>query len=343
MDAYLFAVLLALPMVLFVLPKNWVSPFQLFLQIATAALTSSWAITVLVAGHNLLIALPLDWVAGDLNLLIDPLAAFFILLINLTTFTSSLYGLGYLKAYQKTKNRLFLAWHSFNMLWLQLALLLVVSSQEGAMFLVSWELMSLSSFALVLFEGEKSETLQTALRYLIQMHIGMLLLLFGFIYTQQNTGAAFGWEAVGVYFSESGDTLALFSVFLVGFGLKAGLVPFHSWLPQAHPAAPAHISGVMSGIMIKMGVFGVLKIVISVNNSPEAFGVGVLLTVFGIITGLYGIMNAIVRKDIKEILAYSSIENVGIIFLGIGLSVLGKSWGCWSCKPCVWRAVCCIF
>jgi hydrogenase-4 component B len=329
MDTDLFVLLLALPMALYIMPKNWISPFQLLLQVAIAAISSSWAISSLSAGENIIVKLPISWVVGDIDLSINPLSGFFILLINLTTFTSSVYAQGYLKSYQAAKNRLFLAWHSFNMLWLQLALLLVVSSQEGVLFLVSWELMSLSSFALVLFEAEKAETLKTALRYLVQMHIGMLFLLFGFIYTQQVTGANFGWLAVFSYFGEHQATLGIFSIFLLGFGLKAGLVPFHSWLPQAHPAAPAHISGLMSGIMIKMGVFGLLKIMLglSINNPAESFGAGVLLLIFGIITGLYGIMNAIVRKDIKEILAYSSIENIGIIFLGMGLSLLASSWG----------------
>jgi formate hydrogenlyase subunit 3/multisubunit Na+/H+ antiporter MnhD subunit len=191
--------------------------------------------------------------------------------------------------------------------------------RDGTAFLISWELMAVSSFMLILFEAEKRSTLKTAVNYLIQMHVGLVLLIIAFLLVEADTGQ-FGFDGLQAYFAHHPNA-PLFFLFFAGFAIKAGFVPFHTWLPEAHPAAPSHVSGVMSGVMIKMGIYGIIRVLTSVQS--DHYLIGIIIMIIAVVTGLYGIMMSIVQTDLKKLLAYSTIENIGIIGIGIGLGTLG--------------------
>jgi formate hydrogenlyase subunit 3/multisubunit Na+/H+ antiporter MnhD subunit len=324
MDLIILSTLIGLSVGLLLVPKTLQANFHLVLQLGLVGLSGFWAVSVLGTGVNLHLQTPFHFLEKNvpLGLLIDRISAFFILIIDFVFLMGCMYARGYLRPYQATKTRPELGWHYFNLFWLQLALILVVSTRGGMEFLISWELMSLSSFFLALFESEKKETLTIATRYLIQMHVGMLCILIGFLICYAHPGGVFGFADLHTHF-QTQPPFWIFVLFFFGFGIKSGFLPFHGWLPQAHPAAPAHVSGMMSGIMIKMGVYGILRVVLELPKDSLSIGVFVLLV--SIATGLYGIMNAIVQKDTKKILAFSSIENIGIIGIGIGTSIVGKS------------------
>jgi formate hydrogenlyase subunit 3/multisubunit Na+/H+ antiporter MnhD subunit len=256
---------------------------------------------------------------GSITFTLDSLSAFFILVTNFTVLTGLLYSNGYLNSYRETKTPARFALHYFSYVWLHISMLCVLMLREGTAFLIAWELMAVSSFMLILFEAEKRSTLKTAVNYLIQMHVGLVLLIIAFLLAESATGK-FGFDALPVYFSAH-PNVPLFFLFFAGFAIKAGFIPFHTWLPEAHPAAPSHVSGVMSGVMIKMGIFGIVRVVTYVQS--DLYMIGILIMVIAVFTGLYGIVMSIVQTDLKKLLAYSTIENVGIIGTGIGLGTIG--------------------
>jgi formate hydrogenlyase subunit 3/multisubunit Na+/H+ antiporter MnhD subunit len=257
------------------------------------------------------------------TLTIDRLSAFFILVINITVLTGILFARGYLKTYLTTKRQLIFSIHYFAYLWLYFSMLLVVMLRDGYAFLIAWELMSLSSFLLVIFDVEDRYTLKTGINYLIQMHVGFGLLLIAFLITGKATGSM-SFDALTQYFSGH-PNMMLFLLFFIGFGIKAGFIPLHTWLPEAHPAAPSHISGVMSGVMIKMGIYGILRVLLSVQT--DLLWIGTIILAVSLLSGLLGVMTAIIQHDLKRLLAYHSIENIGIIGIGIGLGIIGKATG----------------
>ncbi|MFA6677498.1 MAG: proton-conducting transporter membrane subunit, partial [Bacteroidales bacterium] len=234
--------------------------------------------------------------------------------------TGIIYAKGYLQPYFKKKNKTEIAWHFFNFLWLHISMILVVSLRDAIPFLMIWEIMSLSSFFLVIFESEKKETIKIGIKYLIQMHIGIVFIMIGFILAYVKTGAAFSFDGLSIYFA-SHNPFGLFLLFFIGFGIKAGFIPLHSWLPHAHPAAPSHVSGVMSGVMIKMGIYGILRVLMYIHN--DLFNIGLFILIISLTSGIVGVSLAIVQHDVKKLLAYHSIENIGIIGIGIGLGVIG--------------------
>jgi len=183
--------------------------------------------------------------------------------------------------------------------------------------------MALTSFILVIFEHGKMETLKAGINYLIQSHISVLFLTIGFIWAYVHTGS-FVFSAIGNYgaLENTATSILLFFTFFVGFAIKAGFVPFHTWLPHAHPAAPSHVSGVMSGVIIKAGIYGILRMLLLIHGNPVI--VGIVILVISVVTGIYGVMLATVQHNIKKLLAYHSIENIGIIGIGIGIGTLGK-------------------
>ena len=256
---------------------------------------------------------------GTITFTLDSLGAFFILIVNFTVLTGLLYSNGYLRSYRSTKTPAQFALHYFSYTWLHLSMLCVLMLRDGTAFLISWELMAVSSFMLILFEAEKRTTLKTAVNYLIQMHVGLVLLIIAFLLVEADTGQ-FGFDGLPIYFSRHPNT-PIFFLFFAGFAIKAGFIPFHSWLPEAHPAAPSHVSGVMSGVMIKMGIFGIVRVLTFVQS--DAYLIGIIIMIIATLTGLYGIMMAIVQTDLKKLLAYSTIENIGIIGMGIGLGTIG--------------------
>jgi formate hydrogenlyase subunit 3/multisubunit Na+/H+ antiporter MnhD subunit len=191
--------------------------------------------------------------------------------------------------------------------------------QHSIAFIVSWEIMSLSSFLLILFDYTNPKVLKAGINYLVQMHISVVLLTVAFIWVYLKTGS-FDFKDIGSFFG-SNSNIWLFLIFFAGFGMKAGFIGFHTWLPLAHPAAPSHISGVMSGVIVKMGIYGIFRIITFLKSDYLILGESIIT--LSLLTGLFGIMNAAVHRDFKKMLAYCTIENIGIIGIGTGLGLIG--------------------
>lgn len=320
MEASIFISILTVSFLVFLLPKQIKYYFSLILLISTVFLTSFWSIHVLFSNIPIReIETDIPFFQNNFHLTIDKLSSFFILVVNLTVLIGFLYGNGYLKPYHETKNPLRFSIHFFALLWLYFSMLLVVMLRDGLAFIIVWEIMALSSFLLVIFEAEKREILKAGISYLIQMHVGMIFILAALLIVNKESGEM-SFDALKIYFSNHSNLL-LFSLFFIGFGIKAGFIPLHTWLPDAHPAAPSHVSGVMSGVMIKMGIYGILRVLISVQT--DLLIIGMIILVVSLISGIMGVMMAIVQHDLKRLLAYHSIENIGIIGIGIGLGVIG--------------------
>lgn len=316
----LFSIIIVLTFGLFIMPKGFQYYWSLLLQILVIGVTGFWAVKSLFFQSSVLQIPFMPFMGKVLTLKIDNLSAFFILVINFTCLTGIIYAKGYLKPYFNKKGKLELAFHFFNFIWLQISMLLVVMLRDALAFLIIWEIMSLSSFFLVIFESEKKETIKIGLKYLIQMHIGVVFIMTAFIIAYTSTGTAFSFDGLSVYFANH-NPFGLFFLFFIGFGIKAGFIPLHSWLPHAHPAAPSHVSGVMSGVMIKMGIYGILRVLLYIHH--DLLYIGIFILAISLISGLIGVSLAIVQHDVKKLLAYHSIENIGIIGIGIGLGIIG--------------------
>jgi len=305
----------------FFIPKRYKYHFSLFIHLLIILISSYWAFQAFGAPHK--IELHFAKLMGrEVNLLIDRLSAFFIITINLTMLTGILYARGYLKPYFDKKNSAEFSMHYFSFMWLHISMFLVCVMHDALSFLVVWEIMSLTSFFLVIFDSNNSDTVKTGIKYFIQMHIGFVFLFSAFLIVFYKTGEEFNFESLAIYF-EQYPTFPIFLMFFVGFGIKAGFIPLHTWLPHAHPAAPAHVSGVMSGVMIKMGIYGILRVLTFIHS--DLFPIGVFIFVISLFSGVVGVILAIVQHDIKKLLAYHSIENIGIIGIGIGIGVIGLS------------------
>ncbi len=260
----------------------------------------------------------------------DPLSAFMVLVISIGSAAAVLYSRGYLSHHLTEKSPAHISLHYTALTVMCYAMLGVVVSSGGYSFLFFWELMTVASFLLILFDAERPEVLRAALTYLVMMHVGFVLLVVGFAQLYAATGSADFDSLLACFSSPDGAALPLFLLFLAGFGMKAGLFPMHVWLPEAHPAAPSHVSALMSGVMIKTGVYGILRtaVILSRAETPELLRTGgMILLGLGILTGLWGVILAAAQNDMKRLLAYSSIENVGVIFIGAGIALLGRSCG----------------
>ena len=265
-----------------------------------------------------------DWSIpfGSFSLGIDQLSAFFIVAIAVVCALAAIYGGGYLKAYVGRRN-LGANWCFFQILFA--SMLMVVAARNGVLFLVAWEVMSLASFFLVMFDHERHEVRQAGWTYLVATHLGTAFLLALFVLLGRQGGSMdFDQLAAG----GSGAAGVLFLLALVGFGTKAGIMPLHVWLPEAHPAAPSHVSAVMSGVMIKTGIYGLIR-TLTFLGAPQTWPAwwGWTLIAIGAISGIGGVIYALAQHDLKRLLAYHSVENIGIIVLGLGLWLVGTSTG----------------
>ncbi|MBI5373475.1 MAG: hydrogenase [Sphingobacteriales bacterium] len=301
-------------------PHPFRARLSFFIVCLEAAVTTVPAVKAL-GGQDTHLVLSVNQLAGNWSFHVDRLSAWFMLIINLTCINGALYGTGYMKQYEAQRANLSLHWVLF--LLFQGSMLWVCMAQNGLVFLIVWELMSISSFLLVLFDHQQKSTLQAGINYLVQMHMGVLFLAAAFIWVYFSEGSL-EFSAIEHFFS-SHSNFWLFFLFFTGFGIKAGFVPLHSWLPQAHPAAPSHISGVMSGVIVKLGIYGIFRMVFFLKQ--DYILIGEIVVILSVLTGIYGILNASVHRDIKKMLAYCTIENIGIIGIGIGLGLLGLGSG----------------
>lgn len=320
--AYIQTYIAILAVSLLVIPflkVKWKGIITLSLVIFNAILTGYFALPALL-GKKLEFVFQGSIVTGEIPIRIDALSGWFILLINFTMITGALYGLHYMKAYRKQASNLTL--HCLAYLLVQTALTAICVIQNSLVFLFAWEIMTVSTFMLVIFEYYKQDTLKAGINFLIQSHAGVLFLTLGFIWVYYQTGS-YDFMAISQFSVDFPPvtSLALFFFFFIGFAVKAGFVPFHTWLPYAHPAAPSHISGVMSGVIIKIGIFGILRMLQLIQT--DYIILGYIILVFSVVSGIYGVMLAILQYNLKKLLAYHSIENIGIIGIGIGLGTLG--------------------
>ncbi len=323
-SSLIFVIILSLSILIFFVPKNLKYSFTLLLLAGGVILTTGWSFNVLSAGSNISeLKLAIPFPGGGFNLTTDRLSIFFLMVINITVFVGFLYAGGYLQPYFGIKNALQFSLHFTSYLWLYFSMVLVVLVRDGLSFLIVWEIMALSSFILVIFDAEDRTIMKTGISYLIQMHAGMFFILIAFLIVNKASGEM-SFDALRQYFSNHSN-LPVFLLFFVGFGIKAGFIPLHTWLPEAHPAAPSHVSGVMSGVMIKMGIYGILRVLIHVQS--DLLLIGIIILVISLISGVLGVMMAIVQHDLKRLLAYHSIENIGIIGIGIGLGMIGLATG----------------
>ena len=272
----------------------------------------------------LLWSLPETLFGGDTGSM-DPLSALFVIIISVGGVAATLYSRGYLEHTLPQKSTSHVSLHYASLVVMFYAMLGVVCSDGGFSFLFFWELMTVASFLLILYDAQRREVARAALAYLIMMHVGFILLVVGFVRLDAACGTG-SFAALADYFREH-PAMPLYTVFLLGFGMKAGMFPMHVWLPEAHPAAPSHVSALMSGVMIKTGIYGILRITTALGDLPALHTAGVVLLVAGIVTGLWGVILAAIQNDVKRLLAYSSIENIGVILIGVGIAALGKASG----------------
>ena len=249
---------------------------------------------------------------------IDMTSAFFIFVISLVTLLSSVYGFSYVKHYYK-KFSIGALGFFYNVF--VLGMLVVVTADNALWFLVAWEIMSLSSYFLVIYERDKPENIKAGFLYLVMTHVATAFIVLAFLLLHASTGSFdFGALRAGAGLIPRSIKNAVFILAMVGFGTKAGTVPFHVWLPGAHPAAPAHVSALMSGVMIKMGIYMMIRLFLDLLQPiPVWWGPVVLMA--GAVSSLLGVLYALTEHDLKKLLACHSIENIGIILLGVGASM----------------------
>ncbi|MEA3464510.1 MAG: proton-conducting transporter membrane subunit [Thermodesulfobacteriota bacterium] len=275
-------------------------------------------VTTLISGNNMNLDLTWSIPGAALSLHLDPLAAVFLLPLFLVVATGSVYGLRYWSQREHPGNgrklRLFYGLISS-------AMILLLTASNSVLFLVGWEIMALAGFFLITTEDHKEEVSRAGYIYLIATHTGTLALFGLFILLDRASGSLM--FPASHTLSATGSTL-IFLLGLLGFGMKAGLMPMHTWLPGAHAAAPSHASALLSGVMIKTGIYGLVRLTSFFTEIPVWWGWTILL--LGAISGIMGVALALAQHDIKRLLAYHSVENIGIIAMGLGLALLGRSY-----------------
>jgi len=267
--------------------------------------------------------LPLGLPDLPLHLRLDPLSAFFLILLGGASLGVSLFSAGYFRAMAGgTLGLLCLEYHVF-----LASMALVLLADDAYMFMVAWETMALSSYFLVTTEHHVPDIRKAGFIYLLVAHVGAIAILLSFGVMQGGHGigaytfAAMREAHLSAFWSSIAFLLALF-----GFGAKAGLLPLHVWLPEAHPAAPSPVSALMSGVMLKTAIYGILRVTFDLLGT-QLWWWGVLALALGLITAVFGVMFAAVQGDMKRLLAYSSIENIGLLLVGIGLTIIFHAYG----------------
>jgi hydrogenase-4 component B len=262
--------------------------------------------------------------AGGIALRLDWLGAFFLILISLGAIPAALYGAGYSKSYEDGRASLRQLGVMFNLFLL--AMSLVTMADNALTFLLLWEAMSLTSYFLVITEANEPGTLRAGIWYVAMTHAGLAMLLAAFGVLMSGGSGSFAELRANAATLSPLARNAVFLLAFLGLGSKAGLVPLHVWLPLAHPAAPSHVSALMSGVMIKLGVYGMLRLTLDLLGGGPAWW-GTLVMLAGAISALIGILYALMENDLKRLLAYSSVENIGIVFIGVGAGLMFEARG----------------
>jgi hydrogenase-4 component B len=270
-----------------------------------------------------------------MSLAVDGLSAFFLLLISFVTAAAAIYGPAYLGAHVETPGsatRTTAQTVALNVFVASMAL--VVCAADAFTFLFFWEAMTLASYALVVSETRNAESTRAGLLYGVMAHAGTAFLLVVFL-VLVNRGQAFDFAALRAagHGLDDPSRSALFFLALVGLSAKAGVVPLHVWLPKAHPAAPSHVSALMSGVMLKIAVYGIVRFgldILAPNAGPLPPAWGWTVLGLGTLSAVIGVLYALQQHDLKRLLAFHSVENVGIILMGLGLAMLLEKRGAWA-------------
>lgn len=299
--------------------------FPVFLRQAVFVLLGLSGVFAAIAGLAVLIskgvitgqiALGLPWLPWHVRF--DGLSGFFFLIIGIAVCAVSLYGPGYVSSYKESE-------HPFAVLGLFTGLfvagmLLVLLADDAFMFMIAWELMSVASYFLVAFQHEHSANRRAAFLYLLMAEVGALAIILAFGVLASFSGG-FTFDALRESRLSVTWASIAFVLALLGFGMKAGLAPVHVWLPEAHPVAPSHISALMSGVMLKVALYGLIRFCFDLLGEVH-WQWGVVLLILGTLSALGGILYAMMQPNLKRLLAYSSVENIGIIFMVLGLSMI---------------------
>jgi len=267
--------------------------------------------------ESLTLPVGLPWLGAHFRL--DPLSAFFLALVDLGAASASLFALGY-GSHEPAPGRILPFYPAF-----LAGMTLVVLADDAFTFLVSWEFMSLTSWALVMAHHHIPDNVRAGFVYLVMASFGTLALLLAFGLLAGPGGLYAFAQMRPAHPSAMIGALAMILA-LIGAGSKAGIVPLHAWLPLAHPAAPSHVSALMSGVMTKVAIYGFVRIAFDLVGTPAWWWSIVVLTLGGA-TAVMGLLYALMQRDIKRLLAYSTVENIGIIFIGLGLALAFKSYG----------------
>jgi len=287
------------------------------------------SLSLLISGTSLQVSFPGFLPYGRFEILADSLSGYFLLVISLLACATTLFSFGYIREYEGRKHVGFLGF-SYNLFLL--SMILVTLANHALMFLIFWELMTVLSYFLVTFEDTQEEARRAGFIYLVMTHGGSALILITFFILFQHAGS-FDFDA----FRQTGPTLSialrniLFLLTFLGFGTKAGIVPLHVWLPYAHPSAPSNISALLSGVMIKTAIYAFVRVVYSFLSNggevPPLLWWGMVVLLIGTLSALLGVLYALMEHDLKRLLAYHSVENIGIIFMGIGMALIFLSLG----------------
>ena len=280
-----------------------------------AVLVAAQALPAISAESQTLV-LPLGLPGQPFHLRLDALSAFFLFLLGATAAGISVYAAGYLHRDDSTSPGLYcFLYHVF-----LASMTCVMLADDGYAFMVAWESMALSSFFLVASEHRHAEIRRAAYLYLLIAHIGAVGILLSFGVMAGSAGD-YTFDAMREFPRVGPWATVAFLLAVFGFGAKAGVLPMHVWLPEAHPAAPSPVSAMMSGIMLKTAVYGLLRISFDLLDA-DTWWWGALLLIIGLTTALFGVIYSAIQSDMKRLLAYSSIENIGLIFAGFGLTLI---------------------
>ncbi|MFI5252098.1 MAG: hydrogenase 4 subunit B [Bacteroidota bacterium] len=282
------------------------------------------SLTVLLTGTQYHFDFFHSAIFGDFSIQIDHLGAFFLLVISFLGVATSIYSIGYAEEYIGKRNvsLMVLLYNIF-----LLSMVAVVLSANAILFLMVWEVMSVSTFFLIVYEHEEATTRRAGILYIVMTHIGAAFLIFMFI-TLAGYSHSYNFDSFRNANAQipPGVKTCIFLCALIGFGIKAGIMPLHIWLPEAHPAAPSNISALMSGVMIKTGIYGMIRVFFYfLDPGPEWWGILVLIIAVG--SAVLGVLFALMEHDLKRLLAFHSIENIGIILMGLGAALLFNSFG----------------
>jgi hydrogenase-4 component B len=277
------------------------------------------AVAVLAGGSAIGAARPWSMPFGAFAISLDGLSAFFLVPILILSALAAWYGTGYLKSADPRRSAGSWLWYGL----LVSSMMTVCLAANVLLFLAAWEVMTLSSFFLVAFDRDDEKARKASWSYMVASHVGTAFLLVMFLLLSRISGS---FAFTDFHGADAAGAAGLCFVFaLIGFGTKAGIMPLHVWLPEAHPSAPSHVSALMSGVMIKTGIYGLLRVIGFLGRPPAWWGLTLLAA--GAISGVLGVLFALAQHDLKRLLAYHSVENIGIIALGIGIGLVGLSGG----------------